>query len=241
MNIAESRPVIAYDQLGSGKSTRSKQFSSLGIDSFIDQFNSVVTELDIPEFHLLGHSWGTILGVNIALQYPENIRSLILHSGIADWKKCIEARKNFETEYYPEDLKIIIKKNKEGNKVSPDEMKEATNKFNKLFYCRTKYPIYLSESLNDKDLGTNQLIWNPGKNEEMANYNICDRLNEIKCPTLIMSGKYDGISVGQAELFNSNIKNSKHVEFKNSAHYSHVEEEPEFLSQVKSFLKASCD
>lgn len=203
LNVAETRPVIAYDQIGSGKSTRSEQFTALDIKDFIKQFNNVVTELNLSQFHILGHSWGTILGVNIALQYPENTQSLILHSGIADWKKCLEARQNFEEEYYPTELKRALKKYNEGIKVSSDEMEAATNKFNNLFYFRDKYPKYLSEALNDKDFGTNQLIWNPDKNKEMASYNICGRLNEIKCSTLIMSGKYDGISVGQAELFNT--------------------------------------
>ncbi|WP_092506078.1 alpha/beta fold hydrolase [Virgibacillus subterraneus] len=148
-----------------------------------------------------------------------------------------EARLNFEEEYFPKELKRVLKKYNDGVKVSSDEMEEAINKYNSLFYCRAEYPKYLSEALNGKDFETNQLIWNPVKNKEMASYNICDRLNEIKCPTLIMSGKYDGISVGQAELFNTGIKNSRHVEFINSAHYSHIEQEMEFITQVKGFLK----
>ncbi|MBP1950878.1 alpha/beta fold hydrolase [Virgibacillus litoralis] len=239
LNLAETRPIIAYDQIGSGKSTRSEQLTSLNIEDFMEQFNNVVSELGATKFHILGHSWGTILGVNIALEYPGNIQSLILQSGIADWKKCLEARRKFELEYYPEDLKKTIKKLNEGIKVSPDEVEDATNKFNNQFYCRAKYPKYLCDALNDKDLGTNQLIWNPEKNKEMANYKICNRLDEIKCPTFIISGKYDGISVGQGELFSSGIKNSTHVEFKNSSHYAHIEEEIAYLEQVKNFLEVN--
>ncbi|WP_196493742.1 alpha/beta fold hydrolase [Ornithinibacillus caprae] len=236
LKLAETRLVIAYDQIGSGNSTRSNYFHSLNIKDFLEQFNSVVTELGITKFHILGHSWGTILGVHIALEYPESIRSLILHSGIADWEHCLKEREKFKKEYFPDDLKQFDKRMNEGIKISQDEMEGFINKYNSLYYCRVEYPKYLSESLKDKDTRTNQLIWDPERNKEMSNYNICERLKEINCPTLILSGKYDGISVGQAELFMSNIKNSKYIEFPNSSHYAHIEEEENFLEQVKAFL-----
>lgn len=213
--------------------------NSLNIKDFTEQFNTVVNELGLTNFHILGHSWGTVLGVNIALEYPENIRSLILHSGIADWKKCLEERRRFEEEHLTSYLKLIAKNINESIKVSTYEMDRFNNKFNSLFYCRADYPEYLVESLEEKDTKTNQLIWNPKYNKAISNYNIYDRLMEIKCPTLILSGKYDGISVRQAKLFKSGIKNSKHVEFQNSAHYSHIRQESEFLEQVKTFIKSN--
>ncbi|MFZ3579729.1 alpha/beta fold hydrolase [Virgibacillus sp. DJP39] len=236
LRLAETRPVIVYDQIDSGKSTRSEQFTSLNISDYIEQFNSVMNEVGVNKYHILGHSWGTILGVNIALQYPEKIQSLILHSGIADWTKCLEARKRFEIEQFTDDLLRIFKKLREGIKVSSDEKEIATKRFNSLYYCRVDYPAYLLEALNDKDTGTNQLIWNGEKNPDMTNYNISPRLEEIECPTLIISGMYDGISVGQADLFRAGIKNSQHIELQNSSHYAHIEDEIEFLEQVKNFI-----
>ena len=108
LQLAEKRKVIAYDQLGSGKSTRSGSFSSLHIKDFIEQFNDIVQEMNLNKFHLIGHSWGTVLGVNIALDYPEETQSLILHSGIADWKKCLEERVKFEEHHFPDGLKNIM-------------------------------------------------------------------------------------------------------------------------------------
>ncbi|AIF45304.1 alpha/beta fold hydrolase [Virgibacillus sp. SK37] len=239
LRLARTRTVVVYDQLGSGKSTRSDQLSSLSISDFIEQFNDVITELGIKNFHILGHSWGAILAVNVALQFPKNVQSLILHSGIADWKDCLKHRKKFESDFFPKNLKETIYKLKQNEKISSEEIESANILFNQLFYCRTTYPIYLDKALEDKDSGTNQLIWNTDKNEEMANYNICPRLKEIKCPTLIISGKYDGISVGQGELFNSLIQNSKHIVFNNSSHYAHIEEEQEFIRQVSNFLNTS--
>ncbi|MGY3715804.1 alpha/beta fold hydrolase [Sutcliffiella cohnii] len=235
-SLAETRPVIGYDQLGSGRSTRSERFSSLTIKDFVEQFKTLVTQLNITEFHLLGHSWGTILGVNIALQYPKKTKSLILHSGIANWKVCLEEREKFAKEHFPDELKQVIKKMNEGLKPSPEEMEHFTYEYNKLFYCRVKYPNYLIKSIEDKDVGTNQLIWNPEKNKEIASYNICRKLNEIHCPALIISGKYDGVSVGQAKLFKSGIKKSRHIEFQNSSHYSHIEEEDQFNEYISNFL-----
>ncbi len=148
-NLAERRQVIGYDQLGSGKTTRSGHFSSLHIKDFMEQFNAIVSELALNKFHLLGHSWGTILGANIALEYPDKTKSLILHSGIAHWQKCLEERETFEKAHLPDELQQFMKIVREGYKPSSKEMEKFTNKCNRLFYCRVEYPDYLLQALED--------------------------------------------------------------------------------------------
>ncbi|MCA0970856.1 alpha/beta fold hydrolase [Halobacillus litoralis] len=236
-DLAHDREVVGYDQIGSGRSTRSDQFPSLYMNDFIKQFHDVITELGIEEFHLLGHSWGTILGLNIALEYPEQTKSLIIHSGVADWQACLKSRATFQEEHLPDRLTKMVDKVKAGSELSEEERNKYLKEWNNLFYCRVEYPEYLKQALDDKDVTTNQLIWDPEKNKEMTDYSMTDRLSGITCPTLIISGAFDGISVGQAALFKKGIQDSRHVEFQHSAHYAHVEEEERFLRVVEGFLK----
>jgi len=176
-----------------------------------------------------------VLALHIAFKYPDKVKSLILHSGIADWQKCQENRSNLIS-YYPDSLKEYHDKIQNGVNVSPDEVENAKSIFNANFYCRVKYPDYLINSLYDKDHKTNSMIWDPKYNKKMAYFNVCSRLNEIKCPTLITAGKYDGISVGQDKIFLNGIPNSTLTTFEHSAHYAHVEERQKFTESVRGFL-----
>jgi pimeloyl-ACP methyl ester carboxylesterase len=64
----ESFPVIFYDQLGSGNSTRLPE--KAGAEDFwmpqlfLDELDNLVAKLSIPEYDLLGQSWGGMLGVS---------------------------------------------------------------------------------------------------------------------------------------------------------------------------------
>ncbi|TGB04956.1 alpha/beta fold hydrolase [Halobacillus salinus] len=236
LNLAEGRQVIAYDQLGSGRTTRSESFESLNIKDFTDQFSSMVRELGLNKFHLLGHSWGSILAVEVAVMFPEKTKSLILHSGIADWQKCLKERERFEEDHFPRELKRIKKKAKEGIKISEEEADYFTTEFSERFYCRVDHPDYLVRALADKDVRSNQLIWDPEWNKEVARFTVCDKLSEIKCAALVVSGRFDGLSVGQAPLFEAGIPYSQHVEFRNSSHYAHIEEQQKFLDLVTGFI-----
>lgn len=217
LKLAVDRPVIAYDQIGSGKSTRSDKLESLDLTIFIDQFEALIKKLDIQKYHLLGHSWGSILAIQSTLINPVKTKSLILHSGVADFQNCLEERRKLEKDNSMDDMKI-------------------TSPLNNSNYCRVPFPKYLSDAIADKDTRTNELIWNHNLNSKMQYYDITQELDQIECPSLIISGKYDGISVGQSDKFSEGIRNSKHSLFQNSAHYAHVEEEEKFLKVVRSHL-----
>src|ERR1700704_2634648 len=66
------RRVIHYDQLGCGHSTHlpdaPRDFWTP--DLFVDEFHTVRTELGIDRYHLLGQSWGGMLGAEIAVRRP---------------------------------------------------------------------------------------------------------------------------------------------------------------------------
>jgi L-proline amide hydrolase len=74
------RSVIFYDQLGSGNSDRPADLSLFNVDFFLDELAAVREALGLERIHLLGHSWGGMLGMEYALTQPSGLLSLILHS-----------------------------------------------------------------------------------------------------------------------------------------------------------------
>ena len=95
-------PVIFYDQIGNGLSTHlpektgDAQFWTIQL--FMDEFHNLISHLGIQDdYDLLGHSWGGILGSEIAVRHPKGLRRLVFASAPASaetWREgCMILRK----------------------------------------------------------------------------------------------------------------------------------------------------
>lgn len=80
--LGKDRPVIFFDQLGSGRSDRITDTTLMTIENYVEQVNQVRLALGLKEYYLFGQSWGTMLGFDYYLKYPEGIKGIIF-SGAA--------------------------------------------------------------------------------------------------------------------------------------------------------------
>ena len=74
--------VINWDQRGAGKSFSTKDFgANFTIEQFISDAKEVIQyvlkKFSKQKLFLAGHSWGSIIGLNIAHQYPQYIEAYI--------------------------------------------------------------------------------------------------------------------------------------------------------------------
>ena len=72
--------VIAFDRPGYGYSDRPRS-TIWTADAQADLIRKALQQLLIDEAVVLGHSWGTLVAVSLALRHPEVVRSLVLASG----------------------------------------------------------------------------------------------------------------------------------------------------------------
>lgn len=92
---ATDRPVLFYDQLGNGRSTRlpGKPRAFWTINLFVAELENVLSHFAIADgFDLLGHAWGGVLGLEFALRRrPRGLRHLVLAGSLASmahWKRA---------------------------------------------------------------------------------------------------------------------------------------------------------
>src|SRR3990167_7411094 len=78
--LSDDRPIIFYDQLGAGNSDRPEDDSLWTLNRYIDEVEAVRAALNIENFHLFGHSWGSLLAAEYALREPRRVQSLFLSS-----------------------------------------------------------------------------------------------------------------------------------------------------------------
>ena len=78
--IAEERPVIMFDQLGTGRSDHHQDTTLLKPELFVEQVKAVKEALNLKDFYLMGGSWGTALALEYYTVYPEEVKGIIFSS-----------------------------------------------------------------------------------------------------------------------------------------------------------------
>jgi proline iminopeptidase len=78
--LGADRPVVLYDQIGSGRSTSATGPSEWTVDNFVAELETLRSSLGLERVHLVGHSWGTMLAAEYWRAHPEHVASLVLMS-----------------------------------------------------------------------------------------------------------------------------------------------------------------
>jgi proline-specific peptidase len=233
------RPVVFYDQLGSGNSDRPDDPTLWNIDLFLEEVATVRRELGLERVHLLGQSWGGMLALSYALMQPVGLLSLVLASATASMPLHI-AEVNKLREQLPPEVKEVLSHHEEAGTTDDPAYEEATMAFYARHICRLDpWPEYLLEALEQINYQVYQTMW--GADElhitgNLKDWDVSPRLGEIRVPTLLLSGRYDEFTPAEQEVLRDGIPGSEWVLFEESSHLPHVEETERFLEVVEGFL-----
>lgn len=134
-----ARPVILYDQIGCGNSTR---FRDRREDDafwtpqlFVDELNNLVAHLSLGRFDVLGQSWGGMLAAQYATTRPAGLRRLVISDSPADMATWI-AVANEMRKLLPEDVQETLRRCEEEGRTDSEEYERAMLQFYKWFVCR---------------------------------------------------------------------------------------------------------
>jgi L-proline amide hydrolase len=241
--LADERQVVFYDQLGSGNSglTEPHDTSMWTPELFVEEVDVVREALGLDRVHILGHSWGGMLGMQYAAGRPEGLVSLIVESSpasVPDWMPEI-ARLRSEL---PPEVEATLRRHEEAGTTDDPEYEEAVMVFYNRHLCRADpWPDWLNECF--KALDANPEVYHSmnGPSEfhvigTIKDWDITDRLAQIEVPTLVFGGRYDEVTPAITEAAARAIPGSEYVVMEESSHMAQAEQPEETLALVRGFL-----
>ena len=240
----QGRPVIHYDQLGCGQSTHLPERGAAfwTVDLFVDELENLLKGLGIEDrYHLLGQSWGGMLGAEFAVRRPEGLKSLVLSNSPASMELWVNEATRLRS-LLPEDVRGALDRHEEGGTLDDPEYLAATQAFYDRHVCRVlPNPPEVLRSM--ELLGEDPTVYTTmnGPNEfycigTLRSWSIVDRVSQINVATLLASGRYDEATPATVQPFFDSIPDVRWEIFSESSHMPFVEETDRYLHVIGSFF-----
>jgi proline iminopeptidase len=238
--LATSRPVVFYDQLGCGQSDRPDSDALWTVERFVDELVAVRAALGLERIHLFGNSWGGWLALQYALDRRPSLESLILSSSppsVARWiSDCGELRAGL-----PAHVRETLDRHEASGYFNCPEYQWAIVEFYRRHLCRLQpWPDSLEQAFAGLGVQVYQTMW--GQSEfgpvtgRLRDWDVTARLNEIHVPTLVTGGRYDEARPAHLAVLAERIRGAELIIFEESSHMAFLEERESYLSALEDFL-----
>jgi len=231
--------VVLYDQLGVGRSEKPKDLSIFSMEYSVEEVEGFRRALNLGKINLFGNSFGGALALQYALKYQQNLKKLIISSGLASVPETVAEMNRLKATLPANVQEVFAKYEAKWAFLHPEYMK-AVEVFYHNFVCRLpEWPKEVARTINE--ISTPVYLTLNGPNEftiigKLKDWDITSRLPEIKVPTLITVGKYDEVTPKVAETIRKGIPGAKLVLFEKSAHLAMWDEQESYLRTVKDFI-----
>ena len=231
--------VIAYDQLGCGRSDRPTDASLWTLDRYVDELAQLCATLELPRVQLLGHSWGTWLGTEFCLRHPRQVKSYIAADGACDIPHLVQELHRLRAALGSETATMMIRREAEGT-IDHPEYQAAITLLNYRHVCRLEHwPESLQRSLADWNLGPYVTMQGPNEftyTGNMKDWNRIPAMHAIDIPCLVIAGQYDELTPACAARIHGALPNSRLAILRHSSHMPFYEEPAAYFDMLIPFL-----
>lgn len=238
-SLLPNRPIVFYDQLDCGLSTKTNNPKWWSIERFVDEIEQLSQHLGLQHFSLYGHSAGTMYAFDYALAYPDKLVNLVLASPVLSIKTYLASMQKLLTTF-PGNIRAAFVEAMEQNKMDTVELMEATAYFAEHHLCRLSvWPDEMFESSVSTNIQIRNHMW--GCNDFMVtgvlkDYERMPYLSEFKVRTLITVGEHDFIPPATCKAYAESMTNAKLAIIPNASHNSHLEQPRLYSDVLQSWL-----
>ncbi|MCH9612105.1 MAG: Proline iminopeptidase [Chlamydiia bacterium] len=239
------RPIVFFDQLGSGQSDEPPhEKGRWSLERITSEIEELIDWFNFPSFHLFSHSASTAFALILARKRKDwPLESLTLASPIASTKQWKKDQDLIRKKMAKKDQQAI-KKALETNDFTTKGYEDALSMYQRKHWClaspvpheiQTAFDA-LNPELVEGVMGTNPFEFT-GSLSTLDEYSLLTTLNKIQIPVLITVGEHDMVSEETARKIAHKLPCAMLEIFPDSAHMHFAEAPEAYLNLMKYFIK----
>ncbi|HKN00333.1 MAG TPA: alpha/beta fold hydrolase [Candidatus Binataceae bacterium] len=222
--FAANFQVLTFDQRGSGLSEKPDVPYSIAM--IADDTAALMDRVGFSAAHVLGVSMGGTIAQELALRHPHKVRSLVLGCTMPGGPKSIRAARNALSAY-------------STNSMSAEERGTALAEaaFTKGYIERHPEIITaMIEARRERPIDSTAF---GHRMKAIAGHDAYDRLPQISCPTLVITGKDDALIPWEnSRIIAERIPGAKLVVLEPAGHSFWVEQDKQSVEAIARFLSS---
>jgi proline iminopeptidase len=233
-SLAVGRELIYYDQRGGGRSPVSRD-TPVGWREQVADLEELRQQWGIEQLTLAGYSWGGLLALLYALDFPGQVSRLALISPAPAWR---EARVEFERRFQERNLAPSLQRERTALRASGLRERDPAQYAQRLFELSV-VPYFFDPGLA-RELTpfrvtgrTQEEVW-----ATLGDFDLRPRLRRLALPVLVLHGENDPIPIEASQTLAQLLRADFHP-LPRCGHVPYVEAFGEFVSLLDKFLPAS--
>lgn len=242
--------VIAYDRRGEGRSTDSD--AKFTYNEAFQDLNLIYKKYHLKKAILLGHSFGGLVATLYTNKYPQNVSALVLAGALVSQQETYDHILNSVKKIHDGDSKTLNKiayvekldKNSAGYRKHCFDLASDENYFkmpkptkaSKKLYANYEAGEFYKSNIRNKNAPL--LFYQNEKQNNIDTRPVLKKIKTAGIPIYGIYGKQDGIfSSSQITSLKTITGKNNFVILDNCSHYLFVDQQDEFISYVKNWLK----
>ncbi len=233
-----------YDQLGSYYSDQPTDSSLWTTERFVEEVEQVRKAIgaDSTNFYVLGNSWGGILGMEYALKYQQNMKALLVANMMASCPEYGRYANEVLAKQMPEEVVKEIRALEAANQFSdPRYMELLMTHFYSKHICRLpEWPDAVNRTFKHANHTIYTLMQGPsefGIAGRLANWDVKDRLKELRIPTLMIGAEHDTMDPKAMEEQSRLVQKGRYLHCPNGSHLAMWDDQQAFMTGVIQFIQ----
>ncbi len=237
--LSKKNKLVFYDQRASGESAIPSN-DSLRFSFLADDIESLRLWLGVEKINILAHSWGALVAVSYAKEYPSRIGKMILSNPVPLSKEYDQAMQKTQQSRFTSsdstDRSIIMG--------SPDFKGGKAEAYQRLMMYTFRHSFHNPKNFQSLFLtlpsnfakATGSLY--RGMGADLQAYDWYGDVSGFTFPMLLIHGKHDAIPLASINRIQEQAKLSHLLIFEDSDHFPFIEERKKFIREVATFLNS---
>lgn len=236
--LASANRLVFYDQRGTGRSEGAVDSTTIDLDRFLADIETVRNDLGLGRVALMAHSWAGLLGISFALRHPERLSALILVNSGEPGTRFEQAATAAQASRRAESDAVRL-----AELAGSDGLRNRdTATINEIY--RVAFRSSFADPANAGRLEINFTERTARNGSDVARIlmtplqglDLWPRLRELRVPVLVLHGEADVMPAEMPRALADSIPDSELALIPGAGHFPWIENPAAFRAAIRTFL-----